>query len=299
MLNLNDIRIDGGTQSRVELNQETVAEYAEAYRAGASFPPVIVFYDGADRWLADGFHRYFGAKAAGLEQIYEEVIPGTQRDAVLYSLKANATHGLKRSNADKRKSVETVLRDAEWVTWSDRKIAEVCGVGAPLVGDVRRAICNPITDAPATRTVERNGKTYEQNTSNIGKRAPAQAPSAAPSRPNPAAPSAAAAPPAPLPDDEVGFDPFEELEAMNNEIARLRKILEADNKAAEVMKWQGLCNVAQRRSDEHLATINSRDRQIKFLARQLERCGKAVGELDQDKIAPAVEAVARAAKAVA
>lgn len=83
MLDLDLIRIDGGTQSRVELNQETVAEYCEAYKAGANMPPVIVFYDGTDRWLADGFHRYFGAKAAGLTQIYENITPGTLRDAVL------------------------------------------------------------------------------------------------------------------------------------------------------------------------------------------------------------------------
>lgn len=86
---------------------------------------------------------------------------------------------------------------------------------------------------------------------------------------------------------------------MNEEIAKLRKLLATDDKAAEALRYQDLYALAQRRSDEHLATINSRDRQIKFLARQLERCGKAVGEFDQDKIAPAVEAVARAAKAVA
>lgn len=297
MLNLNRIRIDGGTQSRVELNQETVAEYAEAYRAGASFPPVIVFYDGTDRWLADGFHRYFGAKAAGLDQIYEEVIPGTQRDAVLYSLKANATHGLKRTNADKRKAVETLLADAEWSKWSDNAIAKACGVHHSTVGEYRTAILRNPQDATTVRTVERNGKTYEQNTSNIGRRAPA--PGAVPRRPDPAAPPAAApAPSVPSPDDD-GFDPFEELETMNAENAKLRQLLEASDLGAEALKWLRVSEVAQRRSDEHLATINSRDRQIKFLARQLERCGKAVGEFDQDKIAPAVEAVARAAKAVA
>lgn len=170
MLELDQIRINGGTQSRVELNQETVAEYAQAFTSGASFPPVVAFFDGTSYWLADGFHRYFGAKDAGESAIYAEIINGTQRDAVLYSLKANATHGLRRTNADKRKAVETLLKDAEWATWSDRKIAEVCGVGAPLVGDVRRSICNPITDAPATRTVTRNGTTYTQNTANVGKK---------------------------------------------------------------------------------------------------------------------------------
>lgn len=213
MLDLSLIRIDGGTQSREELNQETVAEYAEAYKAGASFPPVIVFFDGVDRWLADGFHRYFGAKAAGVAQIYEEVIPGTKREAVLYSLKANATHGLKRSNADKRKAVQTLLADPEWAAWSDRKIAEVCGVGAPFVGDVRRSICNPITDTQAVRTVERNGKTYTQDTSNIGKA-------------KVAAPSAPSHVPAPVVEPEAEEpDDYTELDAAHDQITELQSAL--------------------------------------------------------------------------
>lgn len=138
MLELDQIRINGGTQSRVELNQETVAEYAQAFMAGAEFPPVVVVFDGASYWLADGFHRYFGARDAGESAIAVQVINGTQRDAVLYSLKANATHGLRRTNADKRKAVETLLKDAEWATWSDRKIAEVCGVGHPFVAAIRK-----------------------------------------------------------------------------------------------------------------------------------------------------------------
>ena len=138
MLELEQIRIDGGTQSRVKLNQETVAEYAQAFTDGAEFPPVVVFFDGASYWLADGFHRYFGARNAGESAIAVQVINGTQRDAVLYSLKANATHGLKRTNADKRKAVEILLKDAEWAAWSDRKIAEVCGVGHPFVAAIRK-----------------------------------------------------------------------------------------------------------------------------------------------------------------
>lgn len=137
-LELKVIRIDGGTQSRVELNNTTVEEYSEAMADGVQFPPVVVFCDGASHWLADGFHRYFGADHAGLGKIAADVRNGTQRDAVLYSLKANATHGLKRTNADKRKAVETLLKDSEWAAWSDRKIAEVCGVSHPFVAAIRK-----------------------------------------------------------------------------------------------------------------------------------------------------------------
>lgn len=169
-LNILAIRIDGETQARESINQEAVSEYADSIRSGVEFPPLVVFFDGAEYWLADGFHRWHAHRAAGRASAQVDIRSGTRRDAVLFSLGANAAHGLRRTNADKRKAVSTLLKDEEWARWSDREIARVCGVGAPFVGDIRRAICNPITDAPAIRTVERAGKTYEQDTSKIGKR---------------------------------------------------------------------------------------------------------------------------------
>lgn len=138
MLDLNLIRTDGGTQSRVALSEDTYLDYAEAMLAGATFPPVVVFHDGSAYWLADGFHRFFAVQEAGRNEIDADVRKGTRRDAVLFSLKANGTHGLSRSNADKRKAVATILEDAEWSAWSDRKIAEEIGVSVPFVSSVRR-----------------------------------------------------------------------------------------------------------------------------------------------------------------
>lgn len=174
MIEIARIKTDGGTQPRVSLNQETVAEYRDAYKAGVKLPPVTLFYDGADYWLADGFHRFFAARDAGLTEIYEEIQPGTQRDAILYSLSANAKHGLRRTNADKRKAVQTLLDDAEWSKWSDREIAKRCAVGYDLVADIRKSHLPETIDRPQadTRTVQRNGTTYEQKTANIGKQKP-------------------------------------------------------------------------------------------------------------------------------
>lgn len=132
------IRIDGGTQARASLDQSTVHEYAEAMERGDSFPPVVVYFDGSAYWLADGFHRYFGSQKIGALNIDADVRNGTKRDAILFSLSANANHGLRRTNADKRKAVETLLADEEWSKWSDRKIAEACGVGHPMVAAMRR-----------------------------------------------------------------------------------------------------------------------------------------------------------------
>lgn len=169
-LNINAIRIDGGTQSRVEINMEAVSEYAEAIKAGVEFPAVVVFHDGADYWLADGFHRYHAHKNAGKASIEAEVKTGTVRDAILYSLGANDSHGLRRTNADKRKAVNALLADAEWAKWPETKMADLCRVSRTLIRAVLEE-SHLAEKQDAKRTVERNGKTYQQDTSNIGKKA--------------------------------------------------------------------------------------------------------------------------------
>lgn len=136
-LSLEKIRLDGGTQSRAGTDMSTISEYAEAMKAGAQFPPVIVIYDGADYWLGDGFHRCAAAKQAELTDIAADVRQGTRRDAVLLSVSANANHGLRRTHADKRRSVETLLRDDEWRQWSDREIGRRVSVDHKTVATVR------------------------------------------------------------------------------------------------------------------------------------------------------------------
>jgi hypothetical protein len=167
---LDAVNIKGGTQSRVELNQATIAEYVELIRASVELPPVITFFDGSTFWLADGFHRFNAHLDAGATEIASEVRTGTQRDAILLSVGANAAHGLRRTNEDKRRAVMTLLNDPEWSTWSSEAIAKACAVSPRTVSAMRISANAEI--APV-RTVERNGKTYEQNTANIGKPAPA------------------------------------------------------------------------------------------------------------------------------
>jgi hypothetical protein len=178
VIELSRIRIDGGTQSRAEINQTTVEEYAEAIRTGASLPPVTLFFDGSNYWLADGFHRYHGARLAGLTAIHEEITPGTQREAILFSLSANSNHGLRRSNADKRRAVQTLLDDSEWCAWSDHELARRCAVSVSFVGDVRRAHCSPttVTDKNARTVRTKHGTTTTMQTANIGKKSDAVEP---------------------------------------------------------------------------------------------------------------------------
>lgn len=135
-----DISNDDSTQQREKINPDVVAEYAEAMRCGAKFPPVTVFHDGAQYWLADGFHRFNASRDAEMLDILAEVHQGTRRDARLFSAGANATHGQRLSNADKRRSVLVLLLDAEWAEWSNKQIAKHCHVTDMLVGKIRHEI---------------------------------------------------------------------------------------------------------------------------------------------------------------
>lgn len=131
------IRRDGGTQPRATLNLNWVEEYGQDMIAGAEFPPVVAFYDGSIYWLADGFHRTEAAIAVGLAEIAADIRQGTQRDAILYSVSANGTHGQRRTNEDKRRAVLTLLDDPEWSKWSDHEIARRCVVDHKVVSRLR------------------------------------------------------------------------------------------------------------------------------------------------------------------
>jgi hypothetical protein len=78
----------------------------------------------------------FGVNSLDLEA---EIRRGTQRDAVKFSLGANNDHGLRRTNEDKHRAVLRAFEDAEWKTWTDGAIAELCAVSQAFVSSLRRA----------------------------------------------------------------------------------------------------------------------------------------------------------------
>jgi len=160
------IETGNATQMRVAgTDPAVVVDYADAMEAGTTFPPIVVFYDGEAYWPADGFHRIEAAKRIDVATIPAEVREGGQREAVLVAACANADHGLRRSQADKRRSVETLLRDPVWSRWSDREIGKACKVDHKTVGKVRRELTGEI---PSDRTVtyrNRHGNETEMRVS--------------------------------------------------------------------------------------------------------------------------------------
>jgi hypothetical protein len=155
-LPLDSIRTDGGTQPRAQLDGAAVEEYADLHDAGVAFPPAVVFHDGGDYWLADGFHRYHGAKKVGKPSLLCEVRRGTVEEARWYAFGANKAHGLRRTNEDKRRAVQAALRMKP--EKSDRAIADHCGVHHDTVSEYRKRLSDSDSQ-PAVR-IGRDGKQH-------------------------------------------------------------------------------------------------------------------------------------------
>ena len=155
------------TQSRVEINQETVNEYAVDLKEGAKFPPIVLYKNEKSYYVGDGWHRIFAFKKAGEKSIDAEIKQGTKRDAILFSVGSNAAHGLRRTNEDKRKAVTLLLEDDDWVQWSNREIARQCGVNHTFVGKLRKEL----TGVKHQSTVRKGADGRTINTANIGQNA--------------------------------------------------------------------------------------------------------------------------------
>lgn len=158
-LPLDKIIADDEIQSRVTIDNDVIEEYAEAMLSGSVFPEIIIFRDEkGHNYIADGFHRYKATQKAGLKTIDCEIKHGSKRDAIFYSVGANTTHGLRRTNADKRKAILTLLQDDEWSKYSARKIAEVAGVDDKTVGVIKKEIGLCTTDI-----IGSDGRSYNIN----------------------------------------------------------------------------------------------------------------------------------------
>ena len=168
-LKVSDIRIDGGTQIRKQLNQDKVNEYAEQMEEGVVFPPITVFYDGSSYWLASGFHRLFAEKQRGTETIKVILINGTVDEATWFALGDNK-HGLNMTAEDYRRSIEIALNHPKWSTYSNAQIAAHVGVSASTVARVKKE--RNIKPAAKVTYTAKHGNEATMNTAKIGKKKP-------------------------------------------------------------------------------------------------------------------------------
>ncbi|MEV0257308.1 ParB N-terminal domain-containing protein [Streptomyces sp. NPDC050732] len=103
-----------------------------------ALPPVLVQKDG---WrIIDGLHRMEAAKLCGDHSIKARLIDCSDAEALVLAMKANSSHGLPLSKADRIGGAERVLRAHP--EWSDRALASVTGLSAKTIAALRdRSAC--------------------------------------------------------------------------------------------------------------------------------------------------------------
>ena len=173
----NPIKMDMSLYSRTGLRDETVAEYVEAMKRGDEFPPILVFWDGktenftADIWsfplhspddfvvrgrygrvsgktqvesvylLVDGFHRMAAWRQIQPNGFVTARLKlGNETAARWAAVGMNQDHGLRRTNADKRRAVELALLHPKGAGMSNVRIAKYTGVNEGTVRNIRREL---------------------------------------------------------------------------------------------------------------------------------------------------------------
>jgi len=136
-----ELVLDDAFQPRVTIDLDLVEDYAETMLSGwGSFPPVEAFKLDGRLHVVDGFHRVKAAIRAKVAKIPVNIRQGTADDALLFCVRANSTHGLRRTNEDKRRAVMMLLKHPIYGQHGKGKIAELAGVSKPMVIDIVRQL---------------------------------------------------------------------------------------------------------------------------------------------------------------
>ncbi len=197
-INRDNLRVIDLVQSRIDgLNEECVLTYVESLKSGDEFPVIQILQSDLEEdgyFLIDGFHRVqamdFITRDQNNYRLSAQLLGvGNLSDAIFLGTAANKTNGLQRTNADKRNAVKKLLELDIGKTLSNREIARHCGVSDIFVGKIRANLSANVcrcaddgddqnlsanvcgcADDKQIRTVTRNGKSYQQNVTNIGRK---------------------------------------------------------------------------------------------------------------------------------
>lgn len=160
-------------QMRVELSADAIADYADVLKKrkkdGSGLPPVKAIRDGDGRvYVWDGNHTIAAARENGQRTVAATISSGTREDAVLAAAGANRQHGVRRSHADLRNTVKTLLGNPKWAARSDRWLADTVGCSNTFVGKMRDQLGTVNDDSERHERQTSNGR--RMNTKHIGKR---------------------------------------------------------------------------------------------------------------------------------
>lgn len=175
-IDINGIVVDPGVLPRgVAPDDATVKEYELCERLHPGCLPPMVVYETPDktRLLADGLKRLTAHRRIGHTELAVDIRKGTRAEAVFYASGANRTHGVRLTDAEKRRAVENMLLvpaiaapDGTPASQANMKIAEQVGVSSTIVGRIRAQLVSENKLSDSAKRAGRDGKV--RNTAKIG-----------------------------------------------------------------------------------------------------------------------------------
>jgi hypothetical protein len=139
------------------LEGEDKAHIARLAESETPLPPILV--DRRTMRVIDGMHRLMAASLQGREMVEVEFFDGSPADAFLLAVKANTTHGLPLSLADRRAAAVRII--SLYPEMSDRALGETAGLAARTVGAIRRRSTDEASQLNAR--IGRDGKARPLN----------------------------------------------------------------------------------------------------------------------------------------
>lgn len=139
-----------GTQSRKEINARTISDICYAIKDRNSIDPIIVFFDGTNHWIGDGYHRLEAHLKEKREVISAEVRRGSREEALRFNVETNANADKTRwTNDDKRNAVTMLLESGGHVE-IPRALADEIASLAKCHAALVYKIASEIKDGTAT-----------------------------------------------------------------------------------------------------------------------------------------------------
>lgn len=126
--------------------------------SGINTDHVRALAESAERWppitvhrstlrVLDGVHRVHSARLRGQREIEVRFYEGPDCDAFVVAVRANVSHGLPLSLADRTAAAERIV--TTHAHWSDAMVASVTGLSAKTVAAVRRRSTTDIPESNA------------------------------------------------------------------------------------------------------------------------------------------------------
>ena len=115
------------------LGQVRLAHLRVMAELAGAWPPLLITRAGR---IVDGHYRYLAARRLSLTHVDCVVFNGADSDAFVEAVRRNVTQGLALTLPERKNAAGRILADRPG--WSDRRIAELCGLTHKTVGRLRQ-----------------------------------------------------------------------------------------------------------------------------------------------------------------